>query len=140
MLFFNLHIKNDFIQKITQVEYINSFCSFEHCELEHKNNNTVYTGDSCSTNNINKVNLFIEHKSNQISAGFTYRLDRLKPRASLFRGPPTKVYNIFNTVIGLSHLCCHSVSVLSEQPFSNFPYSISEYCRILNTPHLLCLY
>jgi len=33
------------------------------------------------------------------SAGFTYRLDRLKPRASKFRGPPVKVYNIFNTVI-----------------------------------------
>jgi hypothetical protein len=30
------------------------------------------------------------------SAGFTYRLDRLKPRASKFRGPPVKVYNIFN--------------------------------------------
>jgi hypothetical protein len=30
-----------------------------------------------------------------ISAGFTYRLDR-------FRGPPAKVYSIFNPVIGLS--------------------------------------
>jgi hypothetical protein len=28
-------------------------------------------------------------------AGFTYRLDRLKPRVSKFRGPPAKVYNIF---------------------------------------------
>jgi hypothetical protein len=38
------------------------------------------------------------------SAGFTYRLDRLKPspRASKFRGSPAKVYDIFNTVIGLS--------------------------------------
>jgi hypothetical protein len=43
------------------------------------------------------------------SARFTYRLDRLKPRASKFRGPPLKVYNIFNTVIGLPHLCCHNV-------------------------------
>jgi hypothetical protein len=42
------------------------------------------------------------------SAGFTYRLDRLKPRASKFRGPPVKVY-IFNTVIELSHLCCHNI-------------------------------
>jgi hypothetical protein len=41
------------------------------------------------------------------SAGFTYRLDRLKPRASIFRGPLVKVYNIFNTVIELSYLCCH---------------------------------
>ena len=39
-----------------------------------------------------------------LSAGFTYRLDRLKPRASKFRGPPAKVYNICNTVVGLSHL------------------------------------
>ena len=43
------------------------------------------------------------------SAGFTYRLDRLKPRASEFRGHLVKVYNIFNTVIELSYLCCHSV-------------------------------
>jgi hypothetical protein len=41
-------------------------------------------------------------------SGFTYRLDRLKPRASKFRGPPVKVY-IFNTVIGLSHLCGHNI-------------------------------
>ena len=33
------------------------------------------------------------------SAGFTYRLDRLKPRASKFTGPPDKMYTIFNTVI-----------------------------------------
>ena len=52
----------------------------------------------------NCVTLYITH-----SAGFIYRLDRLKPRASTFRGPPTKVHNIFNTVIGLSHLCCHKV-------------------------------
>jgi hypothetical protein len=26
------------------------------------------------------------------SAGFTYRLDRLKPRSSKFRGPPAKVF------------------------------------------------
>jgi hypothetical protein len=38
------------------------------------------------------------------SAGFTYRLDRLRPRASQFRGPPAKVYNIFNTVIGVPDL------------------------------------
>jgi hypothetical protein len=33
------------------------------------------------------------------SAGFTYRLDRLKPRASELKGTPAKVYDIFNTVI-----------------------------------------
>jgi len=54
------------------------------------------------------------------SAGFTYKLDRLKPRASKFRWFPTKVYNIFNTVIGLS-----------QQPFSNFPYTVALHFRIL---------
>ena len=43
------------------------------------------------------------------SAGFPYWLNRLKSRASKFRRPPAKVYIIFNTVIGLSHLCCHNV-------------------------------
>ena len=33
------------------------------------------------------------------SAGFTHRLDRLKPRASQFRGPPTMVYNIFTLLL-----------------------------------------
>ena len=50
------------------------------------------------------------------SAGFTYRLDRLKPRASSFKGPPTKVYSIFNTVIGLSDLCCHNVMYFLNNP------------------------
>ena len=35
-----------------------------------------------------------------MTAGFTYRLDRPKPRASKYREPPAKVYNTFNTVIG----------------------------------------
>ena len=35
-------------------------------------------------------------------------LGRLKPKASKARGPPTKVYNIFDTGIGLSYTCCHS--------------------------------
>ena len=36
--FFLVYIKsynNNFIQKIAQVKYINSFCLFEHCELEY---------------------------------------------------------------------------------------------------------
>ena len=41
-------------------------------------------------------------------ARFTYRLGRLKPRASKARGPSAKVYNIFDTVICLSYTCCHS--------------------------------
>jgi hypothetical protein len=48
------------------------------------------------------------------SAGFTYRLDRLKPRASKFRGPPTKVYNIFNTVIILDF---HTYAVITYCTF-----------------------
>lgn len=35
------------------------------------------------------------------SAGFTFMLSRLKPRASKSRGPRANVYNIFDTVIGL---------------------------------------
>ena len=60
-------------------------------------------------------------------------------------GPPAKVYNIFNTVIGLSHLhvCCHSVPCLLSNPSVIFLIQLnssSEYCRILNAPHHLRLY
>jgi hypothetical protein len=39
--------------------------------------------------------------NDSISGGFTYRLDRLKHRASQLRGSPAKLYNIFDTVIEL---------------------------------------
>jgi len=65
------------------------------------------------------------------TAGFTYRLDRLKPSASRFRGSPAKVCIIFITVIGLSHLCCHNVMYFLKQPFSNFPYTVAFHFRIL---------
>jgi len=39
------------------------------------------------------------------------------------------MYHIFNTVIGLSHLC----TVLSKQPFSNFPYTVALHFRILHS-------
>ena len=74
-----------------------------------------------------------EHKI-MLSAIFTYRLDRLKPRASECMGPPAKVYNIFNTVIVLSHLCCHNVLCFLNNPsviFLTQLHSISAYCRIL---------
>ena len=75
------------------------------------------------------------------SAGFTYRLDRLIPRSSNFRGPPAKMYNIFNSVIGHSHLCCHNYCTFNPSViFLTQLHSISEYCRILNTPHYLPLY
>jgi len=62
------------------------------------------------------------------SAGFTYRLDGWKPRASEFRGPPAKVYILFNTVICFSQLCCHDNPLVI---FLTQVHSISEYCRIL---------
>jgi len=73
------------------------------------------------------------------SAGFTYRLNRLKPRASKFRGAPTKMYTIFNSVIGVSHLCRHNVVYFLNNPsviFFTQLYFISEYC----TPHHLRLH
>ena len=36
-------------------------------------------------------NTFLYLFIGEFSAGFTYRLDRLKPRASKFKGSPTKV-------------------------------------------------
>jgi len=48
---------------------------------------------------IDEILLKVTFNTGNHSAGFTYRLDRLKPRASKFRGPPVKVCNIFNTVI-----------------------------------------
>ena len=69
------------------------------------------------------------------------RLDRLKPRASKFRAPPAKVCIIFNTVIGLSHLCCHNVMYFLNNPSVIFlTLHFSENCRILNTPYHLRLY
>jgi hypothetical protein len=78
-----------------------------------------------------------------VSAGLTYRLDRLKNRASKFSGPPAKVYAIFNSVIELSHLCCHNVLYFLNNPsviFLTQLHLISEYFRILNTPRHPRLY
>jgi hypothetical protein len=61
---------------------------------------------------------------------------RLKPRASKYRGPPVKMYTIFNTVIGLPHLCCHKVLYFLNNTSVIFLaqlHSISEYCIISNT-------
>jgi hypothetical protein len=49
---------------------------------------------------------------NCYSAGFPYRLSRLKPRASISRGPQAKVNNIFVIIIDLSYTCCHELSVI----------------------------
>jgi len=72
------------------------------------------------------------------SAGFTYELDSLKPMASKFRGPSAKYNNIFNIVIGLSHLCCHIVLYFLRNPsviILTQLHSISKYCTILNSSH-----
>jgi hypothetical protein len=53
-------------------------------------------------------------------------------RASQFRVPPANVYNIFNTVIELSHLCCHNVLYFLNDPFSKFPYTVALHFRILH--------
>ena len=79
----------------------------------------------------------------KIHARFTYRLDRLKPRASKFKRTPAKVYIIFNTVNGLSHLFCHNVLYFLNNPsviFLTQLHSISEYCWILNMPRHPCLF
>ena len=73
------------------------------------------------------------------SVEFTYRLWRMKSRASKSRGHPVNVYTIFNTVIGISYLWFHSAfhcivhcvisyvrkayDIVSKQHFSNFPLS-----------------
>lgn len=59
-----------------------------------------------------------------------YRLSRLKPRATKFRWPPAKVYNIFDSVIGLSYTCCHN----ALQTFNNFkhPSSSSASLKLFN--------
>ena len=99
--------------------------------------------NSMTISNAIQISIYDGRRWEAISAGFTYKFDRLKPRASQFRGPPVKVYNIFNTVIGLSHLCCHNVLYLLSNPsvvFLTQLHSISEYCRILSTRHHLCIY
>jgi hypothetical protein len=83
------------------------------------------------------------YRSSDSSSGFTYRLDRLKPRASRCRGLSAKVHTIVNTVIGLSHLCRHSVLYFLNNPSVIFLiqlHSIPEYCRIWKTLHHLRLY
>jgi hypothetical protein len=56
------------------------------------------------------------------SARFTYWLDRLKPRASEFRGPPSKVYNIFLTLF----LDVHIYAAIAYCTFMNISYCM-EY-------------
>ena len=76
--------------------------------------------------NLISICICLEHPS----AGFTYRLGRLKPRTSNIRGPQAKLYHFCNIVIGLSHFC-HNVVVLSKQPYNNFPYTVVLHFRIL---------
>ena len=87
-----------------------------------------------------KNSLVVKQQSLTRSVGFTYGLDRLKPRASKFKGPPAKVSIIFITVIGLSHLCCYNVLYFRNNHsviFLTQLHSISKYCTILNISHQL---
>ena len=78
--------------------------SFKNLQNYTPNNFLYITNDPCAV----------------ISAGFTYRLVRLKPSASNTRESSVKVYNIFDTVIGLSYTCCHK-ALVSKQPFCHLP-------------------
>jgi len=79
--------------------YINDLRNDQSNELRNYESNELRSDQS------NELRNYESNELRNDSAGFTYRLDRLKPRAITFRGPLAKVYNIFNTVIGLSHLC-----------------------------------
>jgi hypothetical protein len=62
----------------------------------------------------------------------------LKSSVSHLKGPPDKVYNTVDTVIGLSYACCHSLMYSLNNSLIIFLaqlQSISKYCRILNNPH-----
>jgi hypothetical protein len=68
-----------------------------------KSANSLDRGKKTSTNKREKTPYIAVFNSecmlcSNVSAGFTYRLDRLKPRASKSRGPPTKVI-IFLTLL-----------------------------------------
>lgn len=71
------------------------------------------------------------------SAEFIYRLGRLKPRASKFRGPPSRSIMVL-AVISLSCICCHYALYSQNNPsailFEQLR-SISQYYRMLNTRH-----
>ena len=54
------------------------------------------------------------------NAGFTYRLDKAEAQGFKIEGSSGQGVYFFNTVIGLSHLCCHSIL-----------YSLSNLSRIL---------
>jgi hypothetical protein len=46
-------------------------------------------------------------------------------------GTPVKVFYYFNTVIRLSHLCCHNVLYVLNNPSNNFTYTVALHFRIL---------
>lgn len=59
--------------------------------------------------------------------------DRRTPRASKFGGPPTKVYNTFDTVVGPSYtyICCHSAQCSLLSPSVNIIAQFPLYFRIM---------
>ena len=115
----------------------------DHMPLQSREKLNVRNNYNVNHLRLSLISTFLLKGNKLYSARFTYRLDRLKPRVSQFRGPPSKVHNIFNTVIGLPHVCCHSVLYFINNfsvIFLTQLHSISEYCRILNTTYHLCLY
>jgi hypothetical protein len=73
-------------------------------------------------------------KSNQISQNEVF-FTSTNHIGDVIKFSEAKVYNIFNTVIGLSNICC------SKQPFSNFPCRVALHFRILqNFKHPSCIF
>jgi hypothetical protein len=58
------------------------------------------------------------------------QIRRLKPRASKFRGPPANVNYVFDTVIGLSHLCCYNVLYFLNNPSVIFLTQLHSITRL----------
>ena len=92
------------------------------------------TGDNCLVTIVKHTTIDCKRrKKNRIvtRAWFTYRFDRLKPRAATFRGLPAKVYNIltlsldFHTYVVIAH------STLQTKTLSNFLYTVALHFRIL---------
>lgn len=106
-------IDGDVVRYGTNVEFkviLLSLCSFSSikqltmaCFLYHR---------SFFLHSFHSFVLYLSTSPSTTSARFTYRLDRLMPRASKSRGSPAKVYNIFDLIVDyISHFPFPSISV-----------------------------
>ena len=74
------------------------------------------------------------------SAGFTYRIVKLKPRASISRGPRSRRFNISILLLDF-HTYAVIANCVSTESFSSFPYTVALHFRILqNFNHLLIIF